>query len=223
MVPLRSGQYVIRLNGYAGAEGREREWHDVTEARGRGFWLSVPIVFVGVGLTLTTVVLAPAASGRATPVAGARQVQAFMTLYGWVDNSPPGPGIAHPCLHPRAGGRGTFTDPVTFATDVLESPWCQVIYVPYMKRYFVHEDECSECDVDWNRLHKYRFDMWAGGDARSLHPPERGALLRCESKWTRGNSINDPANPTVVVDPPPNLPVTTTPIFSPPTTCRSGR
>ena len=92
-------------------------------------------------------------------------VQAFMTLYGYVDNSPPGAGIAHPCIHQEAGGSGTYADPITFATDASELPWCEIVYVPYMERYFIHEDECSECDHDWRKLHKYRFDMWAGGDA----------------------------------------------------------
>jgi hypothetical protein len=217
------GECDVRSIGLAGTEGHERGWHDVTVAGTRQSRLRVSIVAVAAGLTSCNVVFAPTASGRGAPGANSHYVKAFMTLYGWVDNSPPGPGIAHPCLHPRAGGTGTFADPVTFATDVRESPWCQVIYVPFMKRYFVHEDECSECDRDWIRLHKYRFDMWAGGDARSPYPPERGALLRCESRWTRGNSINDPANPMVVVDPPANLPVTTAPIFSPPTTCWAGR
>jgi hypothetical protein len=146
-------------------------------------------------------------------------VKAFMTLYGWADNSPPGPGIAHSCLHGSAGGVGTFSDPVTFATDVNELGWCQVIYVPYMKRYFIHEDECSECDSDWTRFHLYRFDMWAGGDANSRKAPEKRALRACESTWTRANAVNDPANPTVIVDPPSNLPVTTAPIFTGPTSC----
>jgi hypothetical protein len=150
---------------------------------------------------------------------GPTDVKAFMTLYGWADNSPPGPGIAHPCLHDSAGGVGTFSNPVTFATDVNELGWCQVIYVPYMKRYFVHEDECSECDSDWARFHLYRFDMWAGGDAHSRKAPERKALRACESTWTRANAVDDPANPTVVVDPPSNLPVTTAPIFTGPTSC----
>ena len=36
---------------------------------------------------------------------------------------------------------------------------------------------------------------------------------------TRGNSIADPNNPTIIVDPPSGLPVTTAAIFSGPTTC----
>lgn len=146
-------------------------------------------------------------------------VQAFMTLYGYVDNSPPGTDIAHPCIHSGAGGTGTYDDPITFATDVDEVGWCVIIYVPYMERYFIHEDECSECDTNWNRSSLYRFDMWAGGDANSLESPERGALLACEDQWTRANSVTDPDNPDILVNPPPNLPVTSQPIFSPPTSC----
>jgi len=64
--------------------------------------------------------------------------------------------------------------------------------------------------------------MWAGGDPASLHQPEKKALLRCESTWTRGNSIRDKNNPTITLDPPSDLPVVSTPIFSPPDTCWSG-
>jgi len=166
-----------------------------------------------------------AAHAQAVPPAAPRTtntVQAFMTLYGYVDNSPPGTDIAHPCIHSGAGGTGTYADPITFATDIKELPWCEIIYVPYMERYFIHEDECSECDHDWKRFQKYRFDMWAGGDAASLHQPEKKALLRCESTWTRGNSIRDKSNPTITLNPPSDLVVVSTPIFSPPGTCWNG-
>jgi hypothetical protein len=176
---------------------------------------------------VATLSLVLTASGQSPAYAqshgtSATNVQAFMTLYGYVDNSPPGTDIAHPCIHASAGGTGTYENPITFATDVNELGWCQIIYVPYMKRYFIHEDECSQCDTNWKKLHKYRFDMWAGGDAQSLHQPEKRALLQCESTWTRGNSIKDPNNPVVTIDPPANLPVTTAPIFSPPTSCWNG-
>jgi len=175
----------------------------------------------GVLTLVVAAVLSPLAAPTAAQ-AGPTDVTAFLTLYGWADNSPPGPIIAHGCIHASAGGTGTYADPVTFATDVAELPWCTEIYVPYMQRYFIHEDECSECDANWAKYGRYRFDMWAGGDAASVRQPERRALLRCESAWTRGNSITDPDNPTVVVDPPPGLPVTTTPIFSSSTGCWPG-
>ncbi|HEY5024572.1 MAG TPA: Ig domain-containing protein [Acidimicrobiales bacterium] len=170
-------------------------------------------------LVLGVLALSVSIVGAPTAASAQSNVKAFMTLYGWADNSPPGPVIAHPCLHNTAGGVGTFANPVTFATDVSELGWCQVIYVPYMKRYFIHEDECSECDSDWSRFHLYRFDMWAGGDANSRTAPEKKALRACESAWTRADFVSDPANPTVIVDPPSDLPVTTAPIFSGPAHC----
>jgi len=159
-------------------------------------------------------------SKASLPASGTTTVKAFMTLYGYVDNSPPGTDIANPCgARQGAGGTGTYADPITFATDVNEMPWCEIIYVPYMERYFIHEDECSQCDTDWSKLGLYRFDMWAGGDAASLQEPERHALLACESAWTRADTVADPDNPTIMINPPSNLPVTTTPIFSAPTSC----
>ena len=134
-------------------------------------------------------------TAAATPARATTTVQAFMTLYGYVDNSPPGRSIAHPCIHRRAGGAGTFTNPVTFATDVKEVGWCQIIYVPYMKRYFIHEDECSECDHDWRTLHKYRFDMWAGGDARRRSRTPRRPP--CCAARTRGRAATASATPTI--------------------------
>ncbi len=175
---------------------------------------SVVMVLGLVGVSTASVSRASVASS------GTTTVKAFMTLYGYVDNSPPGTIIAHPCgARQGAGGAGTYADPITFATDINEMPWCDIIYVPYMERYFIHEDECSECDTDWNKFGLYRFDMWAGGDSASLQEPERHALLACENAWTRSDSVTDPDNPSIMINPPSNLPVTTAPIFSAPTSC----
>jgi hypothetical protein len=163
--------------------------------------------------------IAPAATVGAATAPGPRPVKAFMTLYGYADNSPPGRAIAHPCIHEVAGGTGSFEDPITFATDVHEIGWCKKIYVPYMKRYFIHEDECVQCDHDWTKLHKYHFDMWAGGDAASRHDPERAALVKCQRTWTRADSVNDPHNPTVTVNPGKGRPVARARIFTPPAGC----
>jgi len=181
---------------------------------------AVSLGVLGIGLVLFGI---PSTAGAGTSRASTGTVQAFMTLYGYADNSPPGTDIAHPCgSRTGAGGTGSYADPVTFATDVKELPWCEIIYVPYMERYFIHEDECSECDRGWKRAHLYRFDMWAGGDPASVHKPEKKALLSCERTWTRANSVRDKNNPTITLDPPSDLPVTTAPIFSPPGTCWSG-
>ena len=74
---------------------------------------------VGAAVVILALTGAPVRGGAAV-APREHSVQAFMTLYGWVDNSPPGRAIAHPCLHELAGGKGTYANPVTFATDVHE-------------------------------------------------------------------------------------------------------
>jgi hypothetical protein len=135
----------------------------------------------------------------------------YVTFYGYVDNSPPGRAIAHPCIHSRAGGVGTWSNPVTFAEHIdLHGPWCQKIYVPFLKKYFIHEDQCNPC----GGVNNNHVDLWMGGDSGSLHNPEKSALLNCEDKWTR--------HATVILSPPASEPVDTTALFTPPATCHGG-
>jgi hypothetical protein len=125
----------------------------------------------------------------------------YCTLYGWLDNSPPGDAIAYPQIHSVAGGTGTYSDPVTFATDENELSPGTIIYVAYLKKYFIMEDDCVQCDSDWSSSQKRHVDLWAGGNNNSGQ-----ALLNCE------DSLTEQAN--VIVSPPSTETVDTTPIFN---------
>jgi hypothetical protein len=125
----------------------------------------------------------------------------YCTLYGWLDNSPPGNAIAYPQIHSGAGGTGTYSDPVTFATDENELAPGTIVYVAYMEKYFIMEDDCAQCDTDWTSSSKRHIDLWAGGNGSSGQ-----ALLNCE------DSLTEQAN--VIVSPPNNETVDTTPIFN---------
>jgi hypothetical protein len=136
----------------------------------------------------------------------------LVTLYGFVDNSPPGKDIALPRIHSQAGGTGSFQDPETFATDQKELAPGTIVYYPFLQKYFIMEDECDECDQDWeshgpdggpNLRH---IDLWAGGDGNSISNPEKTALLNCEDDLTRTGQV--------IVNPPSNLPVDSRPVFA---------
>jgi hypothetical protein len=155
------------------------------------------------GLALILVLWAPFTS------AGASGTSNFLvTLYGWPDNTPPGGDIAYPVLHHSAGGTGTYADPVTFASDRSELPVGTRIYLPFLHRYFIMEDDCTECDKDWTghgpdggpRLH--HVDLWAGGEGAHASRD----VIHCEDDLTRESAA-------IIIDPPATEPVDTSPLF----------
>lgn len=124
-----------------------------------------------------------------------------MTFYGARDNCPPGAQIAHPVIHQEAGGLGTYDDPITFASVTNAFPVGTRVYIPRLKKYFIMEDDCSECKTDWNKNKKYHIDCWMG-------PPTLTSgteLIACE------NALTD--NDNIIVDPANNYPVDTTSLF----------
>jgi 3D (Asp-Asp-Asp) domain-containing protein len=144
-------------------------------------------------LAAAAVVLAGTAITVATTADAATTKTYYVTLYGWPDNSPPGNGIAYPRIHSHAGGKGTYADPVTFAANHGLKPGTRV-YIPYMKKYFIMEDQCASCSST-------HIDLWAGGSNAT-----KKQVLACEDALTRHASV--------VLSPAKNLPVNTTPIFN---------
>src|SRR5262245_6169285 len=115
-----------------------------------------------------------AATIQASAAAAARPattMHMLVTLYGWLDNSRPGAGIAYPVIHRPAGGVGTWQNPVTFATSKAEFKPGTRLYVPALKRYFVME----------GRLRRVRpLEMSPKG---VVAEPASGRVLRWEG-WT---------------------------------------
>ncbi len=93
---------------------------------------------------------------------GSQTVECKTTYYGAKDNCPPGGDLSYPVGGRKAGGLGTFDNPITFASTTKALPRHAIIYVKNLKKYFVHEDECQECGEDWDASKKYHVDLWMG-------------------------------------------------------------
>ncbi|HEX3643933.1 MAG TPA: hypothetical protein VHV10_21795, partial [Ktedonobacteraceae bacterium] len=79
-----------------------------------------------------------------------------------------------------------------------------IIYVQYLKKYFIMEDECSDCNSAWKNNHRYEGVLWIGGDTNS----SSSAIQNCENSLTPKSSV------PVAVQPSSNLTVDTTPLFT---------
>jgi hypothetical protein len=168
--------------------------------------------FVGALLTIALTTLGVMA---ATGSAQASTTRNFLvTLYGWPDNSPPGNAIAYPqnegypTIHNVASGTGTYADPITYATDQAELPVGTIVYYPYLHRYFIMEDDCTECDEDWTGQGPdggpglYHIDLWINGQGGNSND-----VINCEDDLTQNSE-------SVIVDPPSTEAVDTTPLFN---------
>ena len=166
-------------------------------------------------------------TGTATSAATAAVVglngdyTAFLTMYGWWDNTPPGGGISYPGLHSTAGGTGTYADPITFATSNKELAPGTKVYVPRFGKYFIMEDSCQECGVDFagqgvgntqpgpnggpGLIH---FDLWVGGQGGNAFD-----AIDCEDALTNYNSDGTPTLEPIIINPGSDLTVDPTPMF----------
>lgn len=106
-----------------------------------------------------------------------------VTFFGYPDNDPPSGQIAYNCGRGfTAGGSGTYDDPVTFAsaTNGIFTK-CEIIYIPYLKKYGRFEDYCGQCGKDWTNQQLVHIDIWTGS------PDVSGgsAQINCENTLTR--------------------------------------
>jgi hypothetical protein len=137
---------------------------------------------------------------------------AQLTFYGWDDNTPPGTAIAYPMdggfptKHNAAGGVGSYTDPITMATSAAEIPIGTIVYVPFLKKYVVMEDDSNQCDMQWSKMSQWHVVVWMNSDGTEM-PPK---LTMCEAHWAQTTT-------TIVIGPPSGLAVDTTPLFDPST------
>ena len=154
-----------------------------------------------------------------TPIVGELIPAAYTTGYTWFDNTPPGStAISHPVLHSRAGGTGTYADPITMAVghsletgeDVLDYPAGTRFYLPHVRRYFIVEDTCGDGATPQDRGcrdlasapsgARTWLDLYVGGAAGD----DEAAVQACAGKVTDGDTelhevIKDPASTHPVV------------------------
>lgn len=78
---------------------------------------------------------------------------AFVTGYGYWDNTPPGSAeISRPVVHRKAGGTGTYADPVTIAVGHVIENGRQTLdfapgtrfYIQRLRKYAIVEDVCGD-------------------------------------------------------------------------------
>ncbi|MCP5036801.1 MAG: hypothetical protein GY945_04290 [Rhodobacteraceae bacterium] len=77
----------------------------------------------------------------------------FLTGYSYWDNTPPGSAaISKPVIHRRAGGTGTYRDPITLAVghsingrrQTLDFKAGTRFYIERLRKYAIVEDVCGD-------------------------------------------------------------------------------
>jgi len=82
-----------------------------------------------------------------------------------------------------------------------------ILYLPFLKKYFIMEDQCAECVTDW-KTGLWRVDMWMGP---SVSQADVAPLNACENALTRGDQ--GAGTGTIIINPAHDLEVDTNPIF----------
>ncbi len=157
----------------------------------------------------TSISQAPTPVPTRTPAA-ARTLseQVLVTFYAAYDNDPPGSRtIAYPAGAPRhlraTADLGTYDHPITLASD---QRWLRVgmrVYVVSLHKYYIMEDECVSCESEYGADGTRHIDLY-------LSSSTSHRVIAAEEEATG----NDQVAHTIVLNPPPNLPVDVTPLYS---------
>lgn len=92
-------------------------------------------------------------SRAALPAGLDTRMEVFLTGYSFWDNTPPGSAaIARPVIRQRAGGTGTYQDPITVAvghrkvggSSRMDFPTGTRFYFPKIQKYGIVEDLCGD-------------------------------------------------------------------------------
>ncbi|SES77814.1 hypothetical protein [Geodermatophilus poikilotrophus] len=116
---------------------------------------------------LVPTVAAPQAAAHPGPEPHESVETAWLTAYSLEDNSPAGTRATSSGR--KAGGTGTYDDPITLAVGYEggdEFSVGTVFYVPLVRAYFVVEDRCGACS-DPTSTADYTIDLWVGSDPDS--------------------------------------------------------
>ncbi len=134
---------------------------------------------------------------------------AYITGYAFWDNTPPGSAeISKPVVHRKAGGTGSYEDPVTIAVghviengrQTLDFPPGTRLYIERLRKYAIVEDVCGDgyrpqdgpCHTGY-KGHPW-LDIYIGGSKQS-----RSETDACARKIT--------ALQEIIVNPEPHFPV----------------
>jgi hypothetical protein len=155
---------------------------------------------------------ADAASDAATthPIEASTPTPVVMDVqfFGWPDNQPAGNAIAYPksagypTKHDVASGVGSYADPISFGGDPATFAPGTILYVPYIEKYVIMEDECTSCATQAQTTHRPQITVWMASTAST----PTAAFASCEMSWTK-DEITAIESPSAV------LVATTSPLF----------
>jgi len=140
--------------------------------------------------------------GTGAAIAASQTETVELTGYSWQDNTPPGSAdICCSVIHRKAGGVGTYVDPITTAVpgrsgQNMQTPAGTRLYIPKLRRYFIVEDSGASAK------NLRRFDLWVGGQGYS-----KSSSDRCMNSFT--------GRAQVIMNPRSGFPVTVGPLTGP--------